>query len=367
MFTLVTSGAASGESFVKVCTESFHFDNAPCRQGRKFCQNGNISVPVYSRYTPALIIADIGHFVWDLIMTLIAQKDSHILVNLISCRVVFCVLAQIIQTRSCLCIIVSDHVSMLSTNGRILYISKVFSLWPKAYSPDLRKYVALQWRHNGCDCVSKSPASRLFIQAEIKENIKAPRQWPLCGEFTGAGEFPAQMASNAENVSILWRHHGKQALTYRCQIDENMWVFVVVFWPVYIVTYIEILFTRNSNRMDSFLLSSIFWSLSRNRCLPLAKFCSDKMVTIWTSAKKNLISNTNCVRKNRLWNSLILTRHCHNWNRWRLTKWQPASYPITINRQSENLSVLVTDLICLKCMYFSYGLDKAWNVDFTVI
>ena len=35
----------------------------------------------------------------------------------------------------------------------------------------------------------KSPASRLFtqqvIQAQLKENIKAPRQWPLCGEFTG--------------------------------------------------------------------------------------------------------------------------------------------------------------------------------------
>ena len=55
----------------------------------------------------------------------------------------------------------------------------------------------------------KSPASRLFIQsfiqAQIKENIKAPRHWPLCGEFTGTGEFPAQRASNAENVSILWR------------------------------------------------------------------------------------------------------------------------------------------------------------------
>ena len=29
----------------------------------------------------------------------------------------------------------------------------------------------------------------------------------LCGEFTGTGEFPAQRASNAENVSIWWRHH----------------------------------------------------------------------------------------------------------------------------------------------------------------
>ena len=35
----------------------------------------------------------------------------------------------------------------------------------------------------------RSPASRLFtqpfIRARIKENIKAPRHWPLCGEFTG--------------------------------------------------------------------------------------------------------------------------------------------------------------------------------------
>ena len=51
----------------------------------------------------------------------------------------------------------------------------------------------------------KSPALRLFtqpfIQVKIKENIKAPRHWPLCGEFTG------DRASNAEKVSIWWRHH----------------------------------------------------------------------------------------------------------------------------------------------------------------
>ena len=30
----------------------------------------------------------------------------------------------------------------------------------------------------------------------------------LCaGKSPGTGEFPAQMASNAENVSIWWRHH----------------------------------------------------------------------------------------------------------------------------------------------------------------
>ena len=46
---------------------------------------------------------------------------------------------------------------------------------------------ALKWRH-------KSPASRLltqsFIQTQIKENIKALRHWPLCGEFTGDRWIP---------------------------------------------------------------------------------------------------------------------------------------------------------------------------------
>ena len=57
----------------------------------------------------------------------------------------------------------------------------------------------------------KSPAWRLFTQpfihAQIKENIKAPRHWPLCGNSPVTGEFPAQRTSNAENVSIWWRHH----------------------------------------------------------------------------------------------------------------------------------------------------------------
>ena len=40
----------------------------------------------------------------------------------------------------------------------------------------------------------QTPASALlnqpFIQAQIKENIKALRNWPLCGEFTGDRRIP---------------------------------------------------------------------------------------------------------------------------------------------------------------------------------
>ena len=40
-----------------------------------------------------------------------------------------------------------------------------------------------------------------------KENIKAPRHWPCEGNSPVTGEFAAQRASYAENVSIWWRHH----------------------------------------------------------------------------------------------------------------------------------------------------------------
>ena len=55
----------------------------------------------------------------------------------------------------------------------------------------------------------KSPASPLFTQPFIRvQKTSKLRVTGLCaGNSSGTGEFPAQMASNAENVSIWWRHH----------------------------------------------------------------------------------------------------------------------------------------------------------------
>ena len=59
---------------------------------------------------------------------------------------------------------------------------------------------------------SQITASRLFTrpftQVQIKDTSKL-RVIGLCeGKSPVTGEFPAQMASNAENFSIWWRHHG---------------------------------------------------------------------------------------------------------------------------------------------------------------
>ena len=53
---------------------------------------------------------------------------------------------------------------------------------------------SLQWRHNERDGVSNHQLrdcllNRLY-KAQIKENIKAPRHWPLWGEFTGDWLIP---------------------------------------------------------------------------------------------------------------------------------------------------------------------------------
>ena len=70
--------------------------------------------------------------------------------------------------------------------------------------------ITLQWCHNERDGVSNPQfrdclLNRLFTRRS-KKNIKAPRHWHLCGEYIGDREFPTQKASNAENLSIWWRH-----------------------------------------------------------------------------------------------------------------------------------------------------------------
>ena len=71
---------------------------------------------------------------------------------------------------------------------------------------------ALQWRHNEHDSVSSHQPhdcllNRLFGRRSKKTSKL--RVTGLCvGNSPGSCEFPAQRASNAENVSIWWRHHG---------------------------------------------------------------------------------------------------------------------------------------------------------------
>ena len=85
----------------------------------------------------------------------------------------------------------------------------------------------LEWRHNGHDCVSNHQPHHYILNRlfgwRSKKTSKSRVAGLRVGNSPGTGEFPAQMASNAENVSIWWRHHAlmKKTPMYKTLSAEN--------------------------------------------------------------------------------------------------------------------------------------------------
>ena len=79
-----------------------------------------------------------------------------------------------------------------------------------------RLSMALQWRHNGRDSVSNHQPHDCLLNHLFRRRSKKTSKLRVTGlcawNSPVTGELPEQMASNAENVSIWWRHHGKADL-----------------------------------------------------------------------------------------------------------------------------------------------------------
>ena len=75
----------------------------------------------------------------------------------------------------------------------------------------LDPWIPLHWLHNGRGSVSNHQPHNCLLNRLFKRRSKKTsklRVTGLCvGNSPGTGEFPAQMASNAENASIWWRYH----------------------------------------------------------------------------------------------------------------------------------------------------------------
>ena len=71
--------------------------------------------------------------------------------------------------------------------------------------------ITLRWRQNGRGSVSNHQPHDCLLNRLFRRRSKKTsklRVTGLCvGNSPGTGEFPTQMASYAENVSIWWRHH----------------------------------------------------------------------------------------------------------------------------------------------------------------
>ena len=86
---------------------------------------------------------------------------------------------------------------------------------------------SLQWRHNEHDSVSDHQPHKCLFNRLFKRRSKKTsklRVTGLCARNSpGTGEFPAQKASNAENVSIWWRHHVLWTISAKCYILVCRW------------------------------------------------------------------------------------------------------------------------------------------------
>ena len=138
-------------------------------------------------------------------------------------------------------------------------------------------FISLQWRHNERDGVVNHRRLDYLLnlfQAQIKENIKAPRNWPLWGEFAGdrwipltkgqqRGKYFHMMTSSwmfciwfifIRNLFSLWQwyiffgvfcwHLSENHLTHECQTKPT-YAFISCFWALSTNTML-ILFTGGS-------------------------------------------------------------------------------------------------------------------------
>ena len=71
--------------------------------------------------------------------------------------------------------------------------------------------MSLLWRHNGHTGVSNHQHHDCLLNHSFRRRLKKTSKLRITGLCAGnspvTGEFPAQMASNEENVPIWWRHH----------------------------------------------------------------------------------------------------------------------------------------------------------------
>ena len=90
------------------------------------------------------------------------------------------------------------------------YTRNIQYLWNCSLHTDL-ELSTLRWRHNDHAGVSNHQPHGCLLNRLFRRKSKKTsklRVTGLCaGNSPGTGEFPAQMASYAENVSIWWRHH----------------------------------------------------------------------------------------------------------------------------------------------------------------
>ena len=126
---------------------------------------------------------------------------------------------------------------IISVRSEMKLPSRQVNLWSHAFELQMfywhdettgrvTAFASLQWRRNGCDGVSNHQPYDCLLNRLFRRRSKKTSKLCVSGLCAGnspvTGEFTAQMASDAENVSIWWRHH-VLALSHRDRINHH-WI-----------------------------------------------------------------------------------------------------------------------------------------------
>ena len=89
-------------------------------------------------------------------------------------------------------------------------------------------FITLRWRHNGCNSVSNHQPHDCLLNRLFRRRSKKTSKFRVPGFCAGnspvTGEFPAQMARNAENISMWWRLHDIPLLLTEISVGIRTWI-----------------------------------------------------------------------------------------------------------------------------------------------
>ena len=143
----------------------------------------------------------------------------------------------------------------------------------RVYYEICRYTISLQWRHNGRDRVSNHLHpyclfNRLFRQRS-KETSKLRVTGPRAGNSPVTGAFHAQRASNAENVSIWWRHHDSRQISHLKYTDSRRISHLVTCYRILDITVTSHEHHGVSNYRQLNRLLNSFFNLTTKKTLML--------------------------------------------------------------------------------------------------
>ena len=151
---------------------------------------------------------------------------------------------------------------------------------------------SLRWRHNERDSVSNHQPHDCLLNRLFRRRSKKTsklRVTGLCaGNSPGTGEFPAQMASYAENVSIWWRHHDVATGGFQ----YPLWTHQMIWWCWTILRYLAqpydisqtALYTRSALYHIIFIIANasiIFPNFFSQIIISLVQSLSNLMQSSW--------------------------------------------------------------------------------------